>query len=263
MLSKEECKKATTKWKDIIKKWQRENANVEEINKIINPSAVFNFTVKDCNWLKDNIKHRNSNFHAYAGVHDHKFILIMVPLHEDGTEKDNLKEYPTVKLTDLTSEITLTQKDVVTTTTETTLSEDLEVIERSKNISLPTYSHPTIKEKDSIKEIVKWKNECLEWFSFMCSSKRKRKKIFTSFSVPLADLPLSDEGAVALFGFKRSSIYKMQIPILVFVNITHKTNTKKMAKSEEKLTTPSIEINTKNWSHPCPSYANKNFSIFN
>jgi len=97
MLSKEECKKATTKWKDIIKKWQRENANVEEINKIINPSAVFNFTVKDCNWLKDNIKHRNSNFHAYAGVHDHKFILIMVPLHEDGTEKDNLNKFAKVR----------------------------------------------------------------------------------------------------------------------------------------------------------------------
>ena len=74
-------------------------------------------------------------------------------------------------------------------------------------------------------------------------TKHKRKKIFTSFSIPLADLPSSDEGAVALFGFKRSSIYKMQIPILVFVNITHKINTKKMAKSEEKRITPSIETN--------------------
>ena len=166
-------------------------------------------------------------------------------------------------MTDLKDDITLTQIDIVTTKIETTLSKDLEVIERSKNVNLPTYNHPTIKEKDSIREIIKWKNECLEWFSFMCSSKHKRKKIFTSFSIPLADLSSSDEGAVALFGFKRSSIYKMQIPILVFVNITHKINTKKMAKSEEKLTTPSMETNTKNWSHPSPPYANKSFNIFN
>ena len=33
MLSKEECKKATTKWKDTIKKWQKEKATVKEINK--------------------------------------------------------------------------------------------------------------------------------------------------------------------------------------------------------------------------------------
>ena len=260
MLSKEECKKATTKWKATIKKWQKEKATVKEINKIIDPTAVFNFSQADCKWINDNNK--VSNFHAYAGIYDHKFILIIVPLYENGEEK-LLDNYLATTPTDLKHDITLTQIDIVTTKIETTLSKDLEVIERSKNVNLPTYNHPTIKEKDSIREIIKWKNECLEWFSFMCSSKHKRKKIFTSFSIPLADLSSSDEGAVALFGFKRSSIYKMQIPILVFVNITHKINTKKMAKSEEKLTTPSMETNTKNWSHPFPPYANKNFSIFN
>ena len=260
MLSKEECKEATTKWKDTIKKWQKEKATVKEINKIIDPTAVFNFSQTDCKWINDNNK--VSNFHAYAGIYDHKFILIIVPLYENGEEK-LLDNYLATTPTDLKHDITLTQIDIVTTKIETTLSKDLEVIERSKNVNLPTYNHPTIKEKDSIREIIKWKNECLEWFSFMCSSKHKRKKIFTSFSIPLADLSSSDEGAVALFGFKRSSIYKMQIPILVFVNITHKINTKKMAKSEEKLTTPSMETNTKNWSHPFPPYANKNFSIFN
>ncbi len=260
MLSKEECKEATTKWKDTIKKWQKEKATVKEINKIIDPTAVFNFSQADCKWINDNNK--VSNFHAYAGIYDHKFILIIVPLDENGEEK-LLDNYLATTPTDLKHDITLTQIDIVTTKIETTLSKDLEVIERSKNVNLPTYNHPTIKEKDSIREIIKWKNECLEWFSFMCSSKHKRKKIFTSFSIPLADLSSSDEGAVALFGFKRSSIYKMQIPILVFVNITHKINTKKMAKSEEKLTTPSMETNTKNWSHPFPPYANKNFSIFN
>lgn len=260
MLSKEECKKATTKWKATIKKWQKEKATVKEINKIIDPTAVFNFSQTDCKWINDN--NEVSNFHAYAGIYDHKFILIIVPLDENGEEK-LLDNYLATTPTDLKHDITLTQIDIVTTKIETTLSKDLEVIERSKNVNLPTYNHPTIKEKDSIREIIKWKNECLEWFSFMCSSKHKRKKIFTSFSIPLADLSSSDEGAVALFGFKRSSIYKMQIPILVFVNITHKINTKKMAKSEEKLTTPSMETNTKNWSHPFPPYANKNFSIFN
>jgi hypothetical protein len=260
MLSKEECKEATTKWKDTIKKWQKEKATVKEINKIIDPTAVFNFSQTDCKWINDN--NEVSNFHAYAGIYDHKFILIIVPLYENGEEK-LLDNYLATTPTDLKHDITLTQIDIVTTKIETTLSKDLEVIERSKNVNLPTYNHPTIKEKDSIREIIKWKNECLEWFSFMCSSKHKRKKIFTSFSIPLADLSSSDEGAVALFGFKRSSIYKMQIPILVFVNITHKINTKKMAKSEEKLTTPSMETNTKNWSHPFPPYANKNFSIFN
>ena len=73
MLSKDECKKATTKWKDTIKKWQKEKATVKEINKIIDPTAVFNFSQADCKWIHDNNK--VSNFNAYAGIYDHKFIL--------------------------------------------------------------------------------------------------------------------------------------------------------------------------------------------
>ncbi|MDG1509016.1 MAG: hypothetical protein P8Q53_04465 [Flavobacteriaceae bacterium] len=259
MLSKDKCKNATTKWKDTIKKWQKEKATVKEINKIIDPTAVFNFSQADCNWIHHNNKF--SNFHAYAGIYDHKFILIIVPLDENGEENTKLKEYKTVNLTDLKDDITLTQIDIVTTKTETTLSKDLEVIERSKNVNLPTCNHPTIKEKDSIREIIKWKNECLEWFSFMCSSKHKRKKIFTSFSVPIADLPSNDNNAVALFGFEDSSIYKMLIPVLVFVSITSKE--KPIHKTKEKSIQSTIETNTKNWSHPSPPYANKSFSIFN
>ena len=85
MLSKEECKEATTKWKDTIKKWQKEKATVKEINKIIDPTAVFNFSQADCKWINDNNK--VNNFFSYAGIYDHKFILIIVPLDENGEEK--------------------------------------------------------------------------------------------------------------------------------------------------------------------------------
>ena len=88
MLSKEECKKATTKWKDTIKKWQKEKATVKEINKIIDPTAVFNFSQADCKWINHNNK--VSNFHAYAGIYDYKFILIIVPLDENGEEKTSI-----------------------------------------------------------------------------------------------------------------------------------------------------------------------------
>ena len=49
---------------------------LKEINKIIDPTAVFNFSQADCKWIHDNNK--VSNFNAYAGIYDHKFILIIV-----------------------------------------------------------------------------------------------------------------------------------------------------------------------------------------
>jgi hypothetical protein len=60
MLTKEKCIQA-------IRVWKETRTNFSKINEIIDPTAVFNFTQDDCDWIRENNK--NSNFHTYAGVH--------------------------------------------------------------------------------------------------------------------------------------------------------------------------------------------------
>ena len=117
MLSKVKCIQA-------INNWEKTRTDFAEIRKIIDPTAVFNFTQKDCDWIKEN--NNNSNFHTYAGVHQNKFILIVVPLDKNGKEID-LDGYLITKLTDLKNDITLIETDVVTTVSKTTLSKNLEI----------------------------------------------------------------------------------------------------------------------------------------
>ncbi|PCI31077.1 MAG: hypothetical protein COB60_12810 [Flavobacteriaceae bacterium] len=242
MLSKEKCSQAINVWKET-------RTNFSKIKKIIDPTAVFNFTQDDCDWIKENNK--NSNFHTYAGVHNNIFILIIVPLDKSGKEID-LDRYLTTKLTDLKGEITLIETDVVTTVSKTSLSKNLEITKYWKEVDLPIYNEPIITEKASVKDIEKWKNECLDWFYYE-SNKSKGKNIFRAFVVPFADLSREDEKqgeVIALFGFKYSSIYQTQIPILIFVTIADETGAAEFIRSKNNQTT--AITNTQDWSHPCP-----------
>lgn len=239
MLSKEKCIQAINLWKET-------RTDYSKIEKIIDPTAVFNFTQADCDWVKKN--NNNSNFHAYAGIDNDKFILIIVPLNEFGIEVA-LDSYLTTNLTDLKEEITLIETDVVTTLSKTTISKNLEITKHWKEVHLPVCNEPTITERASVKDIEKWKNECLDWFYYECN-KYKGQNIFRTFTVPFADLSRKGEkqGEVtALFGFRHSTIYKIQIPILVFVSIEDKTKTGVFIRSNKD-----EETNTLDWSHPCP-----------
>ena len=242
MLSKVKCIQA-------INNWEKTRTDFAEIRKIIDPTAVFNFTQKDCDWIKEN--NNNSNFHTYAGVHHNKFILIVVPLDKNGKEID-LDSYLITKLTDLKNDITLIETDVVTTVSKTTLSKNLEITKYLKEIDLPVYNEPTITERASVIDIEKWKNESLDWFYYECQ-RSKGKNIFRAFTVPFADLAREDEKqgeVVALFGFKHSSIYQTEIPILIFVTITDETSAAEIMRANNNQT--ASEINTRDWSHPCP-----------
>jgi hypothetical protein len=242
MLSKEKCIQAINVWKET-------RTNFSKIKKIIDPTAVFNFTQDDCDWIKENNK--NSNFHTYAGVHNDKFILIAVPLDKNGKEID-LASYLTTKLTDLKNDITLIETDVVTTVSKTTLSKNLEITKHWKEVDLPTYNEPTITERASVKDIEKWKDECLDWFYYECN-KADGKNIFNVFKVPFADLAREDQKkgeVVALFGFKHFSIYQMQIPILIFVTIADETGVARIMRTNNNQTIS--PTNTGDWSHPCP-----------
>jgi hypothetical protein len=242
MLSKEKCIQAITVWKET-------RTNFSKIKKIIDSTGVFNFTQDDCDWIKENNK--NSNFHTYAGVNDDKFILIIVPLDKNGKEID-LDRYLTTKLTDLKNDITLIETDVVTTLSKTILSKNLEITKYWKEVDLPTYNEPTITERASVKDIEKWKNECLDWFYYECKES-KGQNIFRAFKVPFADLAREDEKqgeVVALFGFKYSSIYQMQIPVLIFVAIADETGTTEIMRANNNETASST--NTKDYSQPCP-----------
>lgn len=242
MLSKEKCRKA-------INMWEETRTNFSKINEIIDPTAVFKLTQENCDWIKGNNK--NSNFHTYAGVHHDKFILIIVPLDTNGKEID-LDSYLTTKLTDLKNEITLLETYVVTTVSKTTLSKNLEITKYWKEVDLPTYNEPTITERASVKDIEKWKNECLDWFYYECKES-KGQNIFRAFTVPFADLAREDEKqgeVIALFGFKHSSIYQMQIPILIFVAIADETGATEIMRANNKEGTS--ETNTSDWARPCP-----------
>jgi hypothetical protein len=248
VLSKEKCIQA-------INEWNETRTNFSKIKKIIDPTAVFNFTQNDCNWIQE--KNKNNNFHTYAGVRNNKFILIVVPLDENGKEID-IDSYLTTKLTDLKDEITLIETDVVTTVSKTTLSKNLEITKHWKEVDLPIYNEPTITEKASVKDIEKWKNECLDWFYYECNH-NKGKRIFENFTVPFADLAREDEKqgeVVALFGFKYSSIYQMQIPILIFVTRDDETGDAEIISANIKQTANNNETisrtNTKDYSQPCP-----------
>ena len=242
MLSKVKCIQA-------INNWEKTRTDFAEIRKIIDPTAVFNFTQKDCDWIKEN--NNNSNFHTYAGVHQNKFILIVVPLDKNGKEID-LDGYLITKLTDLKNDITLIETDVVTTVSKTTLSKNLEITKYLKEIDLPVYNEPTITERASVIDIEKWKNESLDWFYYECK-RSKGKNIFRAFTVPFADLAREDEKqgeVVALFGFKHSSIYQTQIPILIFVTITDEMGAAEIMRANNNQTASST--NTRDWSQPCP-----------
>ena len=249
MLLKQECVQA-------INNWRKLRGNFEEVKKLIDPSAIFKFTEDNCKWIKEH--NNNENFHCYVGIHNKTLILIIMPLDEDGKEKSHLEKYLTTPLTDITEEITLIQIDVVTTVSKAKLSRNLEIMKRSKDVYFPTFNEPDITLKESLKDIEKWKNECLEWFGYMTSKKSKRKKIFRVFSVPSADLEREDKKdgeVVALFGFKKSYIYKTQLPTLIFVTTEKETSDRAIVASSKNQELSST--NSKDWSFPVPPYHHK------
>jgi hypothetical protein len=76
--------------------------------------------------------------------------------------------------------------------------------------------------------------------------------------VPFADLTteiVEHDSAVALFGFKYSTIYNMQIPILIFVSINNETQQGQIMRNT---------TNTMDFSRPCPPLCKdaSSFTVF-
>ena len=141
---------------------------------------------------------------------------------------------------------------MVTSVSKTTLSKKLEITKYWKEVDLPIYNEPTITERASVKDIEKWKNECLNWFYYECKE-TEGKNIFRTFTVPFADLAREDEKqgeVVTLFGFKYSSIYQTEIPLLVFVTIANETGDGEIIRTKTNQTTSNT--NTNDWARPCP-----------
>ncbi|KXX67455.1 hypothetical protein [Flammeovirga sp. SJP92] len=249
MLKKEKCIQA-------IQKWAETKSDFSKVNKLIDPTKGFRFDKSDREWLKKN--NDNSQFHIYAGVHDDKFILILVPLDKEGAEVQ-LDKYLTKKLSHLKYDITLVEKEVVTTVSKTRLSKSLEIEKFWQEVDYPVINEPSITEKASAKDIEQWKYNCLDWFYYECTT-FKGKYIFNAFTVPYADLESGDEDqddVVALFGFKKSFIYQKHLPILIFIATNHKegnpieVRTGKILKVNSDQTS-TLPVNTLDWVHPCP-----------
>ena len=247
-----------------IKRWEKTRTKYSKVKKIIQPTAVFYFQQQDCQWIKTHNK--SATFHAYAGVRKDKFILIIVPLDKNGKEV-NLHEYLAVELTNLSNEITLIETDVVTTISKIKLSKNLEVTKNWQEVDLPTYNKPDLLERDAFKDIMKWKNECFNWFYFECKFSNAQN-VFRAFTVPSGDLDYqtSLQGDIlAFFGFRFSTISMSEIPTLIFIK-SAKSNYENigadeisggdddqllLASKENENPTGSV-VNTKDWSQPCP-----------
>ena len=242
MLSKEQCIQA-------INNWVNARSNYDKVAALINPTSIFNFSQKDCEWVNEH--NNNSKFHTYIGDHKDNLILIVVPVDKNGKEVE-LDNYLTTKLTPLEKQLTLIEKDIVTIIKKTTLSSQLEVTNYCEETELPTYNEPTITERASVDDIEKWKNECLNWFYYECNH-FKGERIFKTFTVPFADLVKEDEQyneVKALFGFKFSDIYQRSIPVLIFVANHSDTTYSEIIRSTSS--DNEIVTNTKDWSQPCP-----------
>jgi hypothetical protein len=242
MLEREKCKIA-------IEKWEKTRAHYNEIKSLVPPAAAFSFNQKDCQWLKEN--NDNTKFHTYMGVYEDHLILIVVPLNKNGKEKE-LSSYLYSELKRLTQEIVISETAIVTTTKKTVLSENLAITRYSEETDLPTYNEPTITERASVKDIEKWKNDCLDWLYYQ-SNKSSGKNIFRTFTVPFSDISRAtgqDDEVTAFFGFKHSSIYQMQLPILVFVATEAKTRTSEIIRSKNDGDV--LETNTQDMARPCP-----------
>ncbi len=242
MLSKEKCIHA-------IINWGKTKSNYTKIKKMILPTATFNLSQKDCMWLNEN--NDNSKFHTYIGDHNNQLILIVVPLHKNGKEVE-LSSYLTSTLSVLSTDLTLVETEVKTTTKRTTLSKDLKVINYSEEITFPTYNEPTILERASVNDIEQWKNDCLDWFYFECNY-HNGKRIFSTFIVPFSDLVKENQEYYEVnifFGFKESSLYQRTIPVLIFVSTDCNTNHSEIIRTTGLDT--ELSTNTKDWSQPCP-----------
>jgi hypothetical protein len=243
-LTKEQCENA-------IGKWELERTDFSKIQQLINPTHVFYFSEEGREWIKQN--NDFNSFHAYAGVYEGKFYLIIRPLDRNGKPKP-LEEYLAVGLQPLNNELTLVETDVVTTVSKTVLSKNLEIIKDWKEVDLPVYNEPTITERASVKDIESWKYDCLSWFyNEVQPSKGGGKNIFKAFSVPFADLDTEadkNEKVIALFGLKFSSVFQKMLPVLIFVADSKENNTSEIMRQNQDQ--GSLSTNTRDWSTPWP-----------
>ena len=217
-------------YEQAVANWELERTDFSKIQQLINPTHVFYFSEEGREWIKQN--NDFNSFHAYAGVYEGKFYLIIRPLDRNGKPKP-LEEYLAVGLQPLNNELTLVEAPVF----NTRISTGLEI----KSFDTPSHNRPTITERASVKDIESWKYDCLSWFYNEISCGRN---IFNGFSVPFPDLYTEGDSngkVIALFGLKFTFVFQKVLPVLIFVD---EPNTVIMRPYS----------NTKDWSSPSPPF---------
>ncbi|MGS2738670.1 hypothetical protein [Sinomicrobium sp. M5D2P17] len=245
MLTKKECEHA-------ILAWDSARPHYSEIQRLIDPTYVFQFDRAACNWV--NKHNKNKYFYTYIGVHNEHLVLIVVPLDKNGKET-KLASYPAIPLEPLTKDIILTEKEQTVITKKTTLSKNLRITHASEKTELPTYNTPAINEGNSLNDIETWANSCLDWFYYECTG-FKGKRIFKTFMVPFADLIKSSKNynkVIALFALKDSVIYQRTIPTLIFVAVNNTTMVAQLMHSGAGDQNTEM-TNTYDWARPCPPF---------
>jgi hypothetical protein len=243
MLTKEKCLEA-------IMNWEIARSKYSKIESLIPPATVFNFNSDQCKLIQDGNKYKN--LHGYIGINDDQLILIIVFLDAQGKEI-SAPSYVTSLLGALENELTLIEKDTITTKTITTISTLLGIKSYSGELKTFGYSEPTIMEEPSVNDIERWKNHYLDWFYHECND-FNGQRIFRAFTIPFADLKSS--GAVGIFAFKDSLVYQRPIPILIFIALDPTTSSDSTTQNAQFIRSSNpgsvLDTNTKDYSQPCP-----------
>ncbi len=158
--------------------------NYQTVKSLISPKSVFKFDSDALSWFIQNSA--NAYFHAYFGVFNSEFMMIVVPLDQLGREV-NLLSYLAVPLSPLTENVVLREVEVIKKVRETTISANLSVSSVREEIHSPFISEPLIGISDSVERIRLWSNQCLDWFYYECST-FEGARIFKTFNVNSADL---------------------------------------------------------------------------
>lgn len=241
MLLKKDCVLA-------INEWETARKNYQMVRSLINPKSVFRFDHDALSWFTQNSA--NAYFHAYFGVFNNEFLMIVVPLNQLGKEVD-LLSYLAVPLSPLTENVILREVEVIKKVRETTISTNLLISSVREETQSPLISEPLIGISDSVERIRSWSNQCLDWFYYECST-FEGARVFKTFNVNSADLVNGNPNVSEIycfFGFRESFIQNMQVPDLIFVAV----NGSSQQENYSAPTSDPVSIMA-DFSSPCPPF---------
>lgn len=230
-----------------IEKWAGIKGQYAEIKKYINPKNVFCFNKDNLEWMKS--FKENEYFYLFTGIYNENMIFIVTPVDSSGKVK-KLESYLYLTPAYLDKDLKMTEK--VNIQRATTLTQDYLLLNNTyQTINLLCENDPSISEEKAITRIQSWLEQSLDWFYRECNE-FEGQRIFNTFRVPLFDLELNIDidRVYCLFGFKKTQIYNMLVPVINFIAVDATNSQLEIMLSENS----TEDGNITDFSSPCPPF---------